>query len=545
MSRKILLTCTVLWLPPALGPSVALSISILACCCLNYFWPHRNPIVFAVANASYIFTALAFVSATILVHFHESESPRTRFFIGMYLILLDISLIFFALLAIMYSFLALKKKIKEVRKRRRRTKQIRLHHHGIIKLEDDGAGGLLMPLRDDDDGGKNEASPYPGPESGLSWDDYVRSVEIFNAGQRQHASRPQQAKRLNVEAVAINPFLAEAYLNLGIVSDTQEEVQEAYLNAARAAGDGRNDPVYTDALANLGHFLVEDSGRGHDYHVVEQAIAYYTQALRVTPEHQTTLYNLGIAYEVQGKRQEAYDTYRKVLAANQLHVGANLNSGNLLMYAGLFNLSLAFHERALRGYAELGGHDPWWQVGLLNNMGQTMIAQNDAVAALSYYREALALVEDEPMTLFNIFKARRSMCDWEGWSDTQVPRMIAMTTDDLYGSAAASSENKRVAGGARAQGPPTRDHRAGAARRRTPVPDARGGAGVPVVCARDGSGVVRVPQVGVAPGKGQGGVRLDALHGVRQRRHGPQARRRVARRPLCRVCALRRSRSGS
>jgi predicted O-linked N-acetylglucosamine transferase (SPINDLY family) len=296
----------------------------------------------------------------------------------------------------------------------------------------------------DDDGGKNEASPYPGPESGLSWDDYVRSVEIFNAGQRQHASRPQQAKRLYVEAVAINPFLAEAYLNLGIVSDTQEEVQEAYLNAARAAGDGRNDPVYTDALANLGHFLVEDSGRGHDYHVVEQAIAYYTQALRVTPEHQTTLYNLGIAYEVQGKRQEAYDTYRKVLAANQLHVGANLNSGNLLMYAGLFNLSLAFHERALRGYAELGGHDPWWQVGLLNNMGQTMIAQNDAVAALSYYREALALVEDEPMTLFNIFKARRSMCDWEGWSDTQVPRMIAMTTDDLYGSAAASSENKRV-----------------------------------------------------------------------------------------------------
>mgnify|MGYP000916857550 CR=1 FL=1 len=156
MSRKLLLTCTVLWLPPALGPSVALSISILACCCLNYFRPHRNPIVFAVANASYIFTALAFVSATILVHFHESESPRTRFFIGMYLILLDISLIFFALLAIMYSFLALKKKIKEVRKRRRRTKQIRLHHHGIIKLEDDGAGGLLMPLRDDDDDGKND-----------------------------------------------------------------------------------------------------------------------------------------------------------------------------------------------------------------------------------------------------------------------------------------------------------------------------------------------------------------------------------------------------
>ena len=179
-------------------------------------------------------------------------------------------------------------------------------------------------------------------------------------------------------------------------------------------------------------------------HVVEQAIAYYKEALLVTPAHQTTLYNLGIAYEVQGKRQEAYDTYIKVLEGNSLHVGANLNAGNLLMHAGMYNLSLAFHKPALRGYAELGGHDPWWQIGLLNNMGQTMISQNDGIAALALYKEALKLVPDEPMTIFNMFKARRSMCDWEGWSDLEVPRMITMTKNDLYGSYEMSSENLRV-----------------------------------------------------------------------------------------------------
>ena len=290
--------------------------------------------------------------------------------------------------------------------------------------------------------GANEASPFPA-DSGITWETYVKSVEVFNLAQKSHSSDPIRARHLYREAVAINPYLAEAYLNLGIVSETEEEVREAYLNAARAAGEGRNDPIYTDALANLGHYLVEESGRGHDYHVVEQAISYYLQALAVTPAHETTLYNLGIAYEQQGKRQEAYDTYMKVLRSNSMHIGSNLNAGNLLMYAGLYNLSLAFHERALRAYS-LKGDDVWWQVGLLNNMGQTMIAQNDASAALEYYNKALRLVEDDPMTLFNMFKARRSMCDWEGWSDLEVPRMIAMTNSDIYGKTFGALKNKKL-----------------------------------------------------------------------------------------------------
>ena len=133
---------------------------------LNYFRPHRNPIVFSVANASYIFTALSFVSTTILVHFHESESPRTRFFIGAYLITLDVMLIGFALLAVVFSFVALKRKVNDIKRQKRRTMHVRMHHHGLIKLEDDGAGGFLMPLDDNDadnddcdhgDGGDDDA----------------------------------------------------------------------------------------------------------------------------------------------------------------------------------------------------------------------------------------------------------------------------------------------------------------------------------------------------------------------------------------------------
>jgi len=187
---------------------------------------------------------------------------------------------------------------------------------------------------------------------------------------------------------------------------------------------------YADAMGNLGHHIVEDSGRGHDYHVVEKAIQYYNEGLRVMPGHTSIAYNLGIAYERQGKRQEAYDAYQVVLKQNSMHIGANLNAGNLCMYAGLHNLSLALHRRALKGY-ELNGHDPWWQIGLLNNMGQTLLMMFEPGKAMDLYHQALMIDANDAMTLFNLFKVRRQMCDWDGWDSISVPQMITRTTHDF------------------------------------------------------------------------------------------------------------------
>jgi CRP-like cAMP-binding protein len=95
--RKLILTCAVMWLPESLGPSVALSVSIVACCLLNYFRPHRNQVVFWVESASYLFAALSYVTSTILMQLHNEEEERSRFLIGMFLIGLDVALIFAAI----------------------------------------------------------------------------------------------------------------------------------------------------------------------------------------------------------------------------------------------------------------------------------------------------------------------------------------------------------------------------------------------------------------------------------------------------------------
>ena len=72
------------------------------------------------------------------------------------------------------------------------------------------------------------------------------------------------------------------------------KLKKFYKKAAEVASEGRNNLVYADAMGNLGHHTVEDSGRGHDYHVVEEAIKYYEAGLRVVPDHLSILYNVRV-----------------------------------------------------------------------------------------------------------------------------------------------------------------------------------------------------------------------------------------------------------
>ena len=243
---------------------------------------------------------------------------------------------------------------------------------------------LLLLLHPTPNHATDEASPWP--KEHITFDTYAESVAIFNQAVQHQSSNPPKAKQLYLQATRVNPYLAEAYLNLGMLGSTHEEVKAMYLKAAEAAGEGRNNVVYSDAMGNLGHHIVEESGFGHDYYVVEQALAYYQEGLRVTPTHLSTLYNAGIAYERQGKRQEAFEMYKKALRQDALHIGANLNAGNLCMYAGLHNLSLVFHNRALEAYTQRG-NNPWWKIGLLNNMGQTYLQMFQPDKTIELYRQ--------------------------------------------------------------------------------------------------------------------------------------------------------------
>ncbi len=53
-------------------------------------------------------------------------------------------------------------------------------------------------------------------------------------------------------------------------------------------------------------------------------------------QHTDALYNMGIAYEKQGRMNAAFKVYNDVLAIDDMHPGANMNAANVLFVANRY-----------------------------------------------------------------------------------------------------------------------------------------------------------------------------------------------------------------
>ena len=88
--RKTLLTGVIIYLQsrPTMQSSVAIMVCVIAIATLNYFEPHKNRVVFWLAQLSFVITCLKFLSTVILLAAREDEIAS----IGMLLIVLDVVL---------------------------------------------------------------------------------------------------------------------------------------------------------------------------------------------------------------------------------------------------------------------------------------------------------------------------------------------------------------------------------------------------------------------------------------------------------------------
>jgi tetratricopeptide (TPR) repeat protein len=91
--------------------------------------------------------------------------------------------------------------------------------------------------------------------------------------------------------------------NLGIVLADQGKLDEAIAHFSEAL---RIEPDYADAHNNLGVALA-DEGK------LDEAIAHFSEALRIDPNYAEAHYNLGLALVGQGKLDEAIAHYSKAL----------------------------------------------------------------------------------------------------------------------------------------------------------------------------------------------------------------------------------------
>jgi tetratricopeptide (TPR) repeat protein len=140
-------------------------------------------------------------------------------------------------------------------------------------------------------------APAPSPLTAEQW---------FDLASEQEKHSPEEARRAYHQALALDPTLAAAHINLGRVYHQAGQLGPAEAHYREAIRHTPDDPM---AHFNLG-VLLEDGSRP------EEAIGAYRQALARDRGFADAHYNLALLFEARGQRAEAINHFR---AARKLY----------------------------------------------------------------------------------------------------------------------------------------------------------------------------------------------------------------------------------
>lgn len=163
----------------------------------------------------------------------------------------------------------------------------------------------------------------------------------------------------------------------------QDDAVAQYTEALRVK------PRYAEAHANLALVLAGKPG------MQDQALGHYTEALRLKPDYPEALYNLGNLFAVTPGRQEsALSHYAQALRLKPDYVEAHVNRAILLANAGRSDDALRHYAEALKLRPEFGE--------VHNNLALLLATlpgrQDDA---LRHFAEAARLLPGNPRVHFN------------------------------------------------------------------------------------------------------------------------------------------------
>jgi tetratricopeptide (TPR) repeat protein len=130
--------------------------------------------------------------------------------------------------------------------------------------------------------------------------------EWFDLGCELEAASPEEARHAYEQAIALDPTLADAHVNLGRLFHHAGLTDRAETHYRAALAHAPRDPI--------GHFnlagLLEEIGRTQD------AVASYQHALAADPDFADAHYNLGLLLDSLGRRAGAMTHLR---AARRLY----------------------------------------------------------------------------------------------------------------------------------------------------------------------------------------------------------------------------------
>ena len=138
---------------------------------------------------------------------------------------------------------------------------------------------------------------------------------------------------------------------------------------------------------NLGNAL-EDQGR------LDEAIAHYTEALRIDPGLADSYNNIGLALTKLGKSDEATTNFLKAIKISPNYAAAHYNLGTVLASQGKLDEAVYHFRESIRikpDYAKA-----------YNNLGNVLLIQKKIDEAIDCYRRALRMNPDYIMARENL-----------------------------------------------------------------------------------------------------------------------------------------------
>ena len=109
---------------PGILHSIFHQIAVLACCSLNYFRPHKNPILFCLSQLSFLATTFKYVAALMLKLDAGQADDGSMDIIGWMLIGVDIFVFVSFFICLMLAVWHVRLQIKKISKVKRRIRAL-------------------------------------------------------------------------------------------------------------------------------------------------------------------------------------------------------------------------------------------------------------------------------------------------------------------------------------------------------------------------------------------------------------------------------------
>ncbi|MCP4615030.1 MAG: tetratricopeptide repeat protein [Bradyrhizobium sp.] len=209
------------------------------------------------------------------------------------------------------------------------------------------------------------------------------------AGVVAHQLKRDDADRLIGHAVTLDPALADAHNDRGVILASRGRVAEALSCFERAV---EINPAYVEARNNLGQALCA-TGRA------SEAVKQFEQVLSAAPASPLAHFNLGSALELENRHAAAEEHYRRATALRSDFLPAHVRLASLLQKMERTADALLCAERAVA----IAPDDP----GLRNNLGNLLRTLDRRPEAIAQYREALRIAPNSFAAHYNLGTALR------------------------------------------------------------------------------------------------------------------------------------------